>query len=216
MCKSEVVGIITFSVWVSGFFCNGSHASILHFLGAYYSFITLHDASHKVSSVWFGRLCAIPLGIPFDEFSILHRRHHRFVNDKVLDPDYVMQELHPIFWLFAPEIYLYHFTSRKIGLGRRERTGGIIRYGLIIASYVILFFTLGFEWVIVHLLGPSRLAFMLLVYLLDVLPHRNLGEGETRDLWSEKTAPLWLQVLTQKQCYHNRHHARPYIRTLEL
>lgn len=208
--------MITFSLWFYGFFCNGYTSSVFHFLGAYYSFMVVHDASHRVASRWWGRLSALPLGMSYDEFAILHRRHHANVNDKRLDPDYTMQRLHPLCWLFAPEIYLHYFLTRKIGLSLNQRVGGGIRYLVIVGSYMVFSRTHGVRWVLIHLVGPSRCALMLLVYLLDVLPHRNLSEGQTRNLWTEERAPYWLECLTQKQCYHAEHHRRPHIRTLEL
>lgn len=210
------ISVVSLSVWAYGFFCKGFVAFIVHFLGAYYSFIGVHDASHRIVSAWFGRVCAIPLCIPFDEFAILHRCHHAHVNDPDLDPDFRMQELHPLCWVFAPEIYLQYHMVARVELGVFERMKGALGYGVITLVHCTLLYAFGARWVACHMIGPSRCALCLLVYLLDVLPHRNLGKGRTRNLWTERRAPRWLECLTQNQCYHEQHHAKPYIRTTDL
>ena len=209
------IGILSFLIWSSGFFIMEFMLSY-SLIGAYYSFITAHDAAHRIVSPWLGRMACVPLGIPFDDFAILHRRHHQYTNCPNRDPDYIMQTLTPLHWLFAPEIYVTYYLRKSSDLPRSTQCFGAFRYLLVIFVYILSTITIGFRWTFTHLIFPTRLAFMLLVYLLDVLPHRNLAQMETRDLWNEDQAPFWLRVLTQNQCYHERHHKKPHIRTIDL
>lgn len=221
MQTSEYVGICTWSLWFLGFFVNGYLSFICHFLGSYYSFITVHDASHGNASMFFGRFSSIPLLVPFDEFKKLHQLHHAHVNCPNEDPDYIMHNISPICWFFAPEVYVLYYI-RKASMLSRNRCAimlGLLRYLFFIVLVVGSSLIFGVKWSMMHLLLPSRCAFALLVYLLDYLPHYGFGawgrNNCARNLWNGE-APLWLALLTQNQCYHSAHHKQPHIPTLSL
>ena len=216
MRNSEYLGLLTFTIWIAGFFYNGPLFILLHCIGAYYSFITVHDASHRSASKWFGRLSSIPLFIPFDEFAVLHRLHHQHTNNEEKDPDFIMQRVHPIIWFFAPEVYVYHYAKLSTGIPMIKRIEGLCRYLFFISLFLVFTKIMGFSWSFAHLILPSRSAFAMLVYLLDVLPHRDLPEKGVRNLWNATRAPRWLEIITQNQCYHEHHHRKPHVPTLLL
>ena len=221
MQRSEYLSLVTFSIWVCGFVCDGWIAVVLHLLGAYFSFVTVHDASHRCARLWFGRLSSIPLMIPYDEFAIMHRNHHKHTNHRTLDPDHIVQEISPLLWFFAPELYVRYFINYALQeeANLHSIIGGLCRYLFFIGVFITSAITLGVKWTLLHLLFPSRCAFWLLVYFLDYLPHVNLGKSpkpSVRNLWSQTPAPLWLRVLTQNQCYHKEHHHKPFISTFDL
>lgn len=215
MNKYIYLGISTFLIWCCGFCLSNPWASVVHFIGAYFSFVTIHDATHKVVPEIFGYLSAIPLLIPYKEFSLLHRMHHSNVNDAERDPDHIMQHIPFPSWFFVPEIYLVFYWRKHRIIPNSTPGRAFINYSAMFAVWILGIVIFGVSWTAVHLL-PSRLALMCLVYLLDVLPHRNSPEDQTRNLWNEDKAPLLFEIITQKQCYHKKHHDKPFIATLDL
>lgn len=193
------VGVVSFCTWFIGIYTS---SICLSTLGAYYSFPSLHDASHGSAPDWLGHLSSLALLVPFPEFRKLHRLHHAHTNDATKDPDYITHR-NPLSWFFIPEVYVFHYLPGSMQ--------GVMRY-LCVVFGVILYTCIYGLRAGIYLVVPSRLAFTALVVLLDVVPHvdRPTRPAQTtKDFY--KKAPWWFFVLTAGQCYHEMHHKNPKI-----
>ena len=202
---TSILSICACSLWVYGVYAK---ALIPMIIGAYYCFPGMHDASHGSAPNWVGHLTCIPLLVPFNEFKLLHRRHHAYTNDPEKDPDYITQT-HVLSWFVIPEVYVYHWLRHDTTLIARLR--GVASY----VGMILLAVLLGGVWGTFRIFAASRIAFSALVYLLDVLPHRDCPPRSkgARDATCDpmKPAPLWFYILTAGQCYHEMHHFNPAI-----
>ena len=193
------VGVIAFVLWCTGIYFRSFWLTTL---AAFYSFPSMHDASHGSAPEWLGYLSSIPLLVPFPEFRLMHKMHHAYTNDPHKDPDHITQR-NPLAWFFIPEVYIAYF----IPIGTME---GIMRYLCFV--FGVILYALIWKWDVLYLVLPSRIAFMLLVVLLDVIPHvdRKPKPAQTTKNFYEH-APWWFFMLTGGQCYHEMHHENPKI-----
>ena len=208
---TPIVSVAAVGLWLFGLY---TRSFLLSAVGAFYCFPGMHDACHGTAEEWVGHISCIPLLVPYVEFRHLHRQHHAHVNDPKMDPDHITQTS-PLTWFFIPEIYIYFWARARAGKGMTlaRRARGISSYLGMLALVLLAWWCFGWYAALVNVFLASRAALMLLVYLLDVLPHRGLKPGPgphaTKDIQSP--APFWLFMLTAGQCYHQMHHTNPRI-----
>ena len=196
--------------WGAGVLLGGPAGFALSAAGAYFCFPGLHDAAHGSCARWVGHIASVPLLIPFQEFKELHRMHHAHTNDPARDPDSATHR-NPLAWILIPEIYVRAWLRIKVPPYRRAT--GVARYLCILSILALASAALGARCVLARVVLPARAAFVLIVVLLDVLPHVDCPpaprRAATRNVYVH--APLWFCLLTSGQCYHEMHHARPLI-----
>jgi len=192
---------------------------------AYASFTVLHDAGHgsivSMSSplkplepimAWIASLTLLVL--PFRFFQAMHDRHHAFTNDPDRDPD------HFIFgdkWyqVLANTLYVpvqYHIMSvtskRHVKNIRRTYPSTIVYMVLVWGSLISLMLNGYLLEVASFVLIPNVIALVLLVMVLDYLPHhphKSMDPYHDSRIYPGKL----VKILTFGHSYHLIHHLYP-------
>jgi ring-1,2-phenylacetyl-CoA epoxidase subunit PaaE len=202
---------------------------LVNTLAAFALFTVTHDACHRsISSseavnVWLGRSALIfmsPLsGLAM--FRFIHMQHHRFTNDRELDPDmWASADLGrrwtlPLRWLTIDVTYLPYYARRLRTRPRREKVELASMWLLtatVIAAAIVSDRVL--DPLLLWLL-PSRLAIALLGWSFDYLPHHGLHAKQAEDPFQATRNRIGLERLLSPlllyQNYHLVHHLHPVI-----
>lgn len=199
-------------------------------------FTPLHDATHgsvaKDKSVnnAIGWLSSVPFLAPFPLFKWIHLHHHKYSNDRIMDPDHFAGVgptlLLPLRWAFGI-LWYFHWTISYV-LHQRDHPGGYDKPTRVvvsqcprvfvgaICSLVLLSFKFH-EAVLVCWVAPTFLASAYLMYVFDYIPHRphKISEKENPYKATSITFGLFsvseLDLVLLYQNYHLIHHLFPSI-----
>ena len=184
-------------------------------------FTPLHEASHRSASRhrWvnevLGRVCGCAMLGMFAGFRYIHLEHHKHTNEPETDPDFWSGSgptwALPLRWLTQDLYYHYYYAlaaaSRPVAEQREVLGTGLVLTGVLVAL-------LCSQWVWLTLLLwmlPVKLAFTLLAYSFDYLPHIPHKVTSSEDRYRATMArphPL-LRWLLLQQNLHVIHHLYP-------
>jgi len=201
-------------------------ACIINGLTTYSFFTILHDASHHAVSLkswlneligWLSLLFFGPVSLSFRAFRYLHIQHHRFTNDKQLDPDFWVSRgpfwLRPLMIATVDINYLLYYFPKINSRPKAEKIG-LIPYSLLMLTIVIFCILSGYGWeMLFYWIIPSRIAIFLLSLGFDYLPHFPHKITEAEDPYQatsirEGFYVFWSPILFY-QNYHLAHHLYP-------
>lgn len=196
-----------------------SIAMVANTVALYSMYSVTHDAIHEIASRnrlingLMGRVCAFHEGMTYPIFKISHMMHHRYTNNPVMDPDYVIGRkprlLLPI-WVVVRLLHDNGYMIRtKLWRGKGKR---LAEHLLTVAAQIIFFLMLAglfgfidalFLWVIPIAIAGASVE--ILVAWLVHYPHESQHKfGHTRLIRS----PV-LQVLMFNHNLHVVHHLWP-------
>lgn len=224
--------ILNVAIWVSSTTLGSLHiipvwvAILINGFTTYSFFTVLHDASHHAISRkswlneligWLSLMFFGPCSLSFRAFRYLHIQHHRFTNDKNMDPDFWVSRgpfwLRPIMLATVDVNYLFYYFSKLNTRPKNEKLS-IIPYAIFMLAIVVLCITSGYGWdMLFYWIIPSRIAIMLLSLGFDYLPHFPHKISEAQDPYQATTMRegmyfFWSPILFY-QNYHLAHHLYP-------
>jgi len=124
-------------------------AAAINTIALYSMYSVSHDAIHDIASKnrtingLMGRVCAFHEGMTYPIFKVSHMMHHRYTNDPVMDPDYVIGRkprlLFPI-WVIVRLLHDNGYMIKtKLWRGKRKR---LLEHLLTVAAQVAYFLIL--------------------------------------------------------------------------
>lgn len=198
-------------------------------VASYMSYTILHEAAHanigtnKRLNEWVGRIGLLGCSITpfFANYRFVHLAHHRYVNDKKLDPDLFCGSgpawTLPLRWALMDVAYIAAYF--RLGAYRAGSKAEKREYWLAFGFTTVLLLTItvtGFwpQFLTFYFL-PTRIAMVLLAFTFDYLPHYphdvHINDNAFRAT-SNRVGMEWLLTpLLIGQNYHLSHHLYPSI-----
>ena len=211
----------------------------------YWGFTVMHDAVHNAVAPkhkWLndvlGHVGGFVLGAPYGLFRHAHLLHHRHTGDHDSAPDGTSLDpdmhtgvgpawLLPLRWVTLPIAYAHflakwfasHSNSPSGGMSAQLKRSTLGFFVAVNATMMVLRRRFGSDAVTVCWLAPQILAFALLAYLFDYIPHRPhvitfkedpYRSSNVTSLWGSIDGTLWTFVALS-QNLHVVHHAWPWV-----
>ena len=204
-------------------------------------YMPMHEAVHK--NIWgketrarwgedfIGKMCSIPLLIPFGSHRGGHMRHHAYTNDSSRDPDHfsdgtkrellvkmlgiTMVNMFLPFFALVPKVRV---VLPKSMLGIFDIAGGSKKEGLAqvrfwLITHVVLigsmFFGLGWQALALWYI-PARLQFAYLIFIFAWYPHHPAGET-TRYRHTRVAVFRGSGLIIRGHDHHAMHHMFPRV-----
>lgn len=177
-------------------------------------FTPMHDAVHRSISkdsmnTFIGAVSGICMTIPFPAFKYLHLQHHRHLNDSQ-DPDSWSGKSYPILRWITQEPYYYWYYFSRILTRPVSEVAQVIGILCLFCTVIFLYPSECLKYWIL----PNRIAFPLLVFAYDYLPHRphiSRDRYKATSVTSIFQMPWLLTIPMLCQNYHNIHHLYPHL-----
>lgn len=199
----------------------------------YAQFTVTHDAVHRAISKnryindTVGLLSQYWLGPTSNWFSFKynHLEHHKYTNVSSLDPDYWSSLDGPggpyltgLRWAFLDLPYWIEHVKHIINT-KKYKSCIILTYQIPIILLITASLYYGFFGkILIYWIIPSRIAFIILAYAFDFLPHypHKISTKEDRYKTTSYLSAPWfikpfLSVIIFYQNYHVIHHLKPWI-----
>ncbi|UQX12619.1 fatty acid desaturase [Candidatus Mycobacterium methanotrophicum] len=194
---------------------------------SYVMFTVVHEAVHHSISTagWvnalFGRLAWVfvsPMS-SFPSLASIHMAHHRYTNDRTMDPDasatHVKWWQLPFRWALVDAFYVMYYTRRLPSRPARELAETAVMFSLC-AAVVAGAGVSGNLWMLaVVVVIPQRVAIFVLAWAFDWLPHHRLRDtpdtNRYRTTWARAGMEWLLTPLLLSQNYHLVHHLHPWV-----
>lgn len=201
-------------------------AVLINGITAYSFFTVLHDAAHHAVSRsswlneligWISLMFFGPATLSFRAFRYLHIQHHRFTNDKKMDPDAWVSKgpswIRPLMIATVDINYLIYYFSKIHTRPKLEKLS-LIPYAIVMFAVVLFCLLNGYGWeMFFYWIIPSRIAIVLLSLGFDYLPHFPHKISEAEDPYQATTIRegmyfFWSPIVFY-QNYHLAHHLYP-------
>ena len=197
----------------------------------YVLFTPMHDAAHQSisRSGWvnglIGRLCCTAMLGVFVGFRYIHLEHHRHTNEVGKDPDLWSGQgprwTLPLRWLTQDLYYHVYFAKKIAARPTAERWEVVLTATLLIGGVVALLSSPWAWWTLCLWIVPLKLAFTLLSFSFDYLPHIPHQIPASVDPYRATLArphPVlrWLLLQQNLHVVHHLHPAAPFYRYAEI
>jgi fatty acid desaturase/flavin-dependent dehydrogenase len=194
---------------------------------SYVMLTVVHEAVHRSISTagWvnalFGRLAWVFVSpmFSFPSFVFIHMTHHRYTNDRTMDPDAFATDLRwwqlPFRWALADAFYVMYYLRRLRSRPARELAETTVMFSLC-ATVVAAAWVSGNLWTLaVVVVIPQRVGLLAMAWAFDWLPHHRLSDtpdsNRYRTTWARVGMEWLLTPLMLSQNYHVVHHLYPWV-----